>query len=459
MWNYTRSSRTSQKLNKSVQLQIELTTRSTEWKSQQCVKWPETLGESVSVVDANAWAIMHWRSFVFVVSLLSSVSVRCPLTVFLVRCTHTVWLKPAQVWVSLHPMVISMFHAHCERCFWSFRLLPSLHLLPHHHLSLAVPAAWHLHLPWWRGYKPPVQLRRGLWHPGRGITPPQVVSPTTTSLQRLMSNTPRSPWASSSSLMTSTTMTSPSVRRSFMRAEDEPITLEEEGLSSCLSSSVSHDRTGKPCCLPTYVERSRNSETQFWECTDWDSPGSTKRADSRWLSSRDSKTRIPSGLRQREEAFKSWMETIESQKKRNLSCSSRRRTTPTRSTTSSWTVIAAKLGSPWSSWEKSQWNERIEEISRNNIKSSRLWACATARGVCNEVQWCPYTTSRQPSIHRCLTPALTHSQCNLVTLGKRPPLQLSAVGDGSLMWVCHITGTPGCSTPVCSVPLHRTQGR
>ena len=31
-----------------------------------------------------------------------------------------------------------------------------------------------------------------------------------------------------------------------MLAEDEPITIEEEGLSSCLSSSVGHDRTGRP---------------------------------------------------------------------------------------------------------------------------------------------------------------------------------------------------------------------
>ena len=40
-------------------------------ETQQCVKWPETLGEhvSVSVVDANAWVFMHWRSFFFVVSL------------------------------------------------------------------------------------------------------------------------------------------------------------------------------------------------------------------------------------------------------------------------------------------------------------------------------------------------------------------------------------------------------
>ena len=27
------------------------------------------------------------------------------------------------------------------------------------------------------------------------------------------------------------------------------------------------------------------------------------------------------------------------------------------------------------------------------------------------------------------------------------------------MWVCHITGTPGCSTALCSVPLHSTQAR
>ena len=37
-------------------------------------------------------------------------------------------------------------------------------------------------------------------------------------------------------------------------------------------------------------------------------------------------------------------------------------------------------------------------------------------------------------------------------MGKRPPLQLSAAGDRSLMWVCHITGTPGCSTPKVDKP-------
>ena len=39
------------------------------------------------------------------------------------------------------------------------------------------------------------------------------------------------------------------------------------------------------------------------------------------------------------------------------------------------------------------------------------------------------------------------AQCNDVTLGRRPPIQPTAVGDRSLMWPYHITGTPGCSTP------------
>ena len=49
-------------------------------------------------------------------------------------------------------------------------------------------------------------------------------------------------------------------------------------------------------------------------------------------------------------------------RKKNFIVSSRR-TTSTRSSTSSWTVFEAKLGSSWSSWEKSQWNWRIRAIS------------------------------------------------------------------------------------------------
>ena len=59
-----------------------------------------------------------------------------------------------------------------------------------------------------------------------------------------------------------------------------------------------------------------------------------------------------------------------SRKKRHFSCSSRRRTTSTRSSTSSWTIIGTKSGSSWSSWEKPQWNGRTEAISRPNIRQN-----------------------------------------------------------------------------------------
>ena len=72
---------------------------------------------------------------------------------------------------------------------------------------------------------------------------PQVMSPTTTSPRRLMSNTPRSPRASSGPHKTSTTMTSPSARRSLTRAEDEPITLKMKACRSvCRRQSVMIER-------------------------------------------------------------------------------------------------------------------------------------------------------------------------------------------------------------------------
>ena len=51
-----------------------------------------------------------------------------------------------------------------------------------------------------------------------------------------------------------------------MRAVDEPITLKTKGLSSCLSSSVSHDRTGRPvvCRLVSSAQETQrhNSENE-----------------------------------------------------------------------------------------------------------------------------------------------------------------------------------------------------
>ena len=56
----------------------------------------------------------------------------------------------------------------------------------------------------------------------------QVMSPTTTTSRRLLNPTSRNPRSRMGPRMTSSTMTSPSARRSLMRAVDEPITLEKK---------------------------------------------------------------------------------------------------------------------------------------------------------------------------------------------------------------------------------------
>ena len=132
------------------------------------------------------------------------------------------------------------------------------------------------------------------------------MSPTTTSLQRLMSNTPRSPLASSGSLMTSTTMTSPSVRRSLTRAEDEPITLKKK--------ACSHDRTGKPvvCSLVTSAKKLRDTTLKM------------NRLGLSW-SDKESRFSLTVKLRfentssrpiTREEVFKSWVKRSSRKKKK-----------------------------------------------------------------------------------------------------------------------------------------------
>ena len=65
---------------------------------------------------------------------------------------------------------------------------------------------------------------------------------------------------------------------------------------------------------------------------------------------------------------------------------------------------------------------------------------------------CGADPAQPTSIHRPITYMTpVHysccAQCNLVTLGIRLPIQPSAVGNRSLMWPYHITGTQGCSTP------------
>ena len=84
---------------------------------------------------------------------------------------------------------------------------------------------------------------------------------------------------------------------------------------------------------------------------------------------------------------------------------------------------------------------------REGKENAQDLSMCTAHGVCNEVRCCPFPTSRRTPFHLCLTPELRHAQCNIVTLGRRLPIQPSAVVNRSLMSSYHTTRTPGCSTP------------
>ena len=167
--------------------------------------------------------------------------------------------------------------------------------------------------------------------------------------------------------MTLTTMMSPSARRSLMRAEDEPITLKKKACHPlCRRQSVMIERETR-CLLIwlTSFECSRN-ETQLRK---WGQIRILLQRQREQILA-DCKAEIEKHEFQADYDRRSQKlnEMIESQKEEILSWSSRRRTTSTRSTTSSWTVFEAKLGSSWSSWEKPRWNGRIEAISRLHIR-------------------------------------------------------------------------------------------
>ena len=77
-----------------------------------------------------------------------------------------------------------------------------------------------------------------------------------------------------------------------------------------------------------------------------------------------------------------------------------------------------------------------------------------AHSVCNEVRCRPYPAILPSPFHHCLTPAHTGKRlpqllCPMQPryIGRKAPHTASAVGDRSLTWPYHITGTPGCSTP------------
>ena len=85
------------------------------------------------------------------------------------------------------------------------------------------------------------------------------MSPTTTSSQRLMSNTPRNPWCEQrfpDDFDYDDVTIGKTLLDACRRRADHS---EEEGLSSCLSSSVSHERTGRPvvCSLVSSAQETQ----------------------------------------------------------------------------------------------------------------------------------------------------------------------------------------------------------
>ena len=176
---------------------------------------------------------------------------------------------------------------------------------------------------------------------------------------------------------------------------------EEEGLSSCLSSPVSHDRTGKPgvCRLVSSRWRAYHShdeglsssqsssvghrtgrpvadqfDSQIWNVRENPRP-SSENEQLRILLERH-REQISLIVEQRfkntnskpittEEVFKSWMKQSSNKKEKFVVLI---KETNDADKINNFFMNRAKLGSPWSSWDKSQWNGRIEAISRFHIR-------------------------------------------------------------------------------------------
>ena len=117
-------------------------------------------------------------------------------------------------------------------------------------IIVSLPLAHRLHLPRCGGQSPCATLLKTL-------APWQRLPHHT---EATVNHTSRNPWSRMGPRMTSSTMTSPSARRSLyhcsprsekmMRAVDEPVTLKKKVCRPDLSSSVGHDRMGRPVVNP-----------------------------------------------------------------------------------------------------------------------------------------------------------------------------------------------------------------
>ena len=143
---------------------------------------------------------------------------------------------------------------------------------------------------------------------------------------------------------------------------------QEEGLSSCLSSSVSHDRTVRPVVCTFDSQVSSVQETQRHSSESEQIRILLERRTERILADCQAEIRkheVQADYDRR--SIQKLNEMIESSKKKKFVVLIRR-TTSTRSSTSSWTAIEAKLDLREAHDKKPQWDGRIEAISRLNIR-------------------------------------------------------------------------------------------
>ena len=172
------------------------------------------------------------------------------------------------------------------------------------------------------------------------------MSPRTTSSQRRTSSSNRSPWPrfSEQRFLEDVDYDDCSIGEMLFNAYREQVYhSQREGLSVGQSSSSVSDRTGQP--VVETCQELNPEHAQIWTLLN----------------------------RQREQILAAdwpkkytkieWNDRVAER----TSLRSSRRTTSARSSTSSWTVIAAKFGITWSSWEKSQRNGRIEEVSEFHL--------------------------------------------------------------------------------------------
>ena len=186
-----------------------------------------------------------------------------------------------------------------ECCFWSLRHLHSLLLLPHHLSDHPVlPTARQLQLP-----------RCG-----------HTLRTSAEDLGTLCRDDPLTSYEPNDHFITEVdveyTQESTGEQRFTDDFDNDDVTIgktlldarrrradhsEEEGLSSCLSSSVRRDRTERPvvCSLGSQVSSAQETQRHNFESEQIKTllERDKKRASSRWLSSRDSKKRIPGRLR------------------------------------------------------------------------------------------------------------------------------------------------------------------